>query len=192
MTAPTAKVEKPLHEANELDARSFKLHFRVMREALYDERRAAFFERWHGLTMMIALLGCMSPMVVFLREWPAWMGALGGYIAVMSLVASAIAELSTKGIEHRARARALRRLGKKLMPMHNFNDEEHAALYDEYHTLLEDVPPTKELLAMECHDMALLYYGHKAPAPRYSWWPRLTKQWFSWDDLVRRDLSASR
>ena len=185
MTAPTTR--KTVHVVNQLDDRSYTLHFRVKRESLYAQRRAVFFERIHVLAMFCALIGGATSTVTLLERLPAWLGPVGAFAATVFIALDFVTGAVKKYYAYQSRVDALGMLNEKMVPLRNFSDDEFAALSVEYAKIFRTkIPPTKSLLLSQCHYTTLRSFGGKRDQmAHFGWLQRMTAQLFSWADYAQ-------
>ena len=183
----TATTTREIHAVNQLDDRSYTLHFRVKRETIYAQRRASFFENIHVLAMFCALLGGSASIVTVLELLPMWVGSVGGVVVTVAIGMDLITRPTLKYCYYQSRVDALSELNGDLLPLRNFSNQEIDELSSRYDKIFHsNMPPTKDLLSYQCHYAALRSFGGKRDQmAHFGWWPRMTAQIFSWADYAQ-------
>lgn len=181
------ETERKALRINDLDDRSYALHFSLARDIRYDRHRQAFFERFGAGCAIVQLFAGSAAASLLLDAVPNAVGAIGGALVALLAMVQLAVRPDRKAVEHKLRAVRLGELHRRLSPPHNLSDEEYVEIDSARQALLADAPPAKALLVRQCHYETLSAFGGRPEQiATFAWWARLTAHWFSWRAYMRR------
>ena len=138
----------------------------VRRSVRYHDRRQGFFERWHVLVMLMALLGGSTTIAAFgsnlLESWPPLLKFLPAALITVFSAADLAIGFAAKAALYGELKRRFIRLERELLPLGHDPDppeDEINRLWQERLAIEADEPPVLFALNTICHNELLRAEG---------------------------------
>lgn len=145
------------HQLDDLDDSSYGLIFGVRRSIRYHDRRRAWFEAWHNLTLTLSFFGSSAAAAALFGQWSAEFFWFPVAVALL-LAADLVIGFSRKATLHHLLGRSFADLERSI-PLRSLTREEYRWFMSQRLKIEEDEPPVKRLLDALCHYALLRSLG---------------------------------
>lgn len=168
----------------DLDERSYGLLFGVRRSIRYHDRRRAWFDGWHNVTLFLSFFGSSAAAVAVLGEWNAFAAVAASVMVALLATMDLVIGFARKATLHHMLKWRFIEL-EKSMPMCSFSDEEYQQFRGQRLEIEKDELPAKRLLDLLCHYEQCRADGvEEYGVHGISWWRKFTAQMRSYENYT--------
>ena len=180
-----------------LDERSYGLLFAVRRSIRYHDRRRAWFDGWHNVTLFLSFFGSSAAAAVVLGAFPKFAAvAASAMVALLATMDLVIGFARKAALHNMIKLRFIDL--EKIMPIRNFSPEEYQSFRGQRLEIEKDELPVMRLLDFLCHyqqsraDGVEPDSGEKKKFLKICLWRKFTVQIWSHENYVTKFLMCEK
>jgi len=168
----------------DLDKRSYWLLFGVRRSARYHDRRRAWFDGWHNVTLFLSFFGSSAAAAAVLGAFPKFAAvAASAMVALLATMDLVIGFARKAAFHHILKWRFIEL--EKNIPIRSFSDEEYQQFREQRLEIEKDELPVKRLLDLLCYYEQCRADGVEQDGIHgISWWRKFTAQVRSYENYT--------